>query len=106
MAKTKLSGYRLSPKAVSDLEGIWHYSAQTWSVERADRYIDDLTFSFDVLVSHPELARERKEFNPPVRIHPHQKHLIIYTIVADHISIIRILGGGQDWHSILNILDS
>jgi len=106
MAETKLNGYRLSPKAVSDLERIWHYSAQTWSVEQADRYIDSLASSFDVLVFHPELARERTEFNPPVRIHLHQKHLIIYTIAADHILIIRILGGGQDWHSILNILDS
>jgi len=105
MSKTKLSGYRLSPKAVSDLEGIWRYSAQTWSVERADRYIDDLTVLFDVLVSHPEVARERKEFNPPVRIHPHQRHLIIYTIAAGHILIIRILGGGQNWRSILHILD-
>jgi len=94
MAKTKPIGYRLSPKAVSDLEGIWRYSTQTWSVERADCYIDSLSFSFDVLVSHPELARERTEFNPPVRIHPHQKHLTIYTIAADHILIIRILGGG------------
>jgi len=105
MAKTKLIGYRLSPKAISDLESIWRYRAQTWSVEQADRYIDSLSSLFDVLVSHPELARERTEFNPPVRIHPHQKHLIIYTIATDHISIIRILGGGQDWHFILNILD-
>jgi len=105
MAKTKLNGYRLSPKAISDLESIWHYSAQTWSVEQADRYIDSLASSFDVLVSHPELARERTEFNPPVRIHLHQKHLIIYTIAAAHILIIRILGGKQDWHSMLNILE-
>jgi len=101
----KLVGYRLLPKAVCDLEDIWHYSARNWSVKQADRYLDDLVVLFDTLVLMPKLARERTEFMPPVRIHPYNEHLIIYKIAGDHIDIMRILGGGQDWRALLNMLD-
>jgi len=30
--------YRISKKAVSDLEEIWLYTAEKWSVLQADRY--------------------------------------------------------------------
>jgi toxin ParE1/3/4 len=35
--------YELTPQALADLEGIWLYSAETWSSGQADRYIDSLT---------------------------------------------------------------
>jgi toxin ParE1/3/4 len=53
----------------------------------------------------PEIARERSEFTPTVRIHPSAQHVIIYRIQADHIEIIRVLGGKQDWLAKLNGLD-
>ena len=30
--------YRISQKAVEDIEGIWIYTYKNWSVEQADRY--------------------------------------------------------------------
>ena len=30
--------YRLAPLAESDLEGIWDYTAEIWSLEQAERY--------------------------------------------------------------------
>lgn len=97
--------YRLAPKALSDLGDIWRYSAEAWSDGQADRYIDDLERTFATLVSIPALARERTEFHPPVRIHVHGSHLIVYTIDTDHIVILRLLGSGQDWQKILGALD-
>jgi toxin ParE1/3/4 len=29
-------GYRLSPRAEADLEGIWNYTVETWSAEQAE----------------------------------------------------------------------
>lgn len=34
-----MSGYRLSPAAQADLDGIWDYSTQQWGEEQAVRYI-------------------------------------------------------------------
>lgn len=105
MSSADLAPVRLSPKALEDLEEIWRYTAETWSIEQADRYVDELSHVFDILAAMPTMARERVEFVPPVRIHVHQNHLIIYTAGNDHINVLRLLGGKQDWRAILRAVD-
>ena len=101
-----LTAYRLTPAAQTDLEDIWLYTLAQWSIPQADRYIDILEETFERLLFMPEMARERTEFDPPVRIHPSAEHLIIYRIEADHLAILRVLGAGQDWHAILRAVDT
>lgn len=105
MTRARLTEFRLTPAAQADLEEIWLYSAHTWSPEQAERYTDALEETFKRLLAMPEMARERSEFTPPVRIHPSGEHLIIYRIEADHLAIVRILGGRQDWLTILRAVD-
>jgi toxin ParE1/3/4 len=100
-----LSGFRVTPRAQQDLEDIWRYSAETWSLDQADAYFDSLIQTIDTLVAMPLLARERSEFAPPVRIHPTGRHLIIYRIEPDGLLIIRVLGGRQDWQTVLARID-
>lgn len=96
---------RLTPKAIADLEAIWLYTTAQWSAEQADQYVDELEQVFNTLAAMPGIARERREFSPPVRIHPHRQHLIIYREASDAIEIIRILGGSQDWMAVFKRLD-
>jgi len=105
MARTKLVAYRLTPKARNDLKDIWRYGADTWSPDQADRYLDELLAKFGTLLAHPEMARERAEFDPPVRIHPSGPHLIIYTINKSYLDIIRILSSRPNWEALLSALD-
>ncbi len=97
--------YRLTPKAQQDLEDHWFYGAQTWSIEQADKYSDIVQQAFEHLLITPKIERERTEFDPPVRIHTVEKHLVIYRIQDDYLLILRILGGRQDWRSILSVID-
>ncbi|MCI5046668.1 MAG: type II toxin-antitoxin system RelE/ParE family toxin [Aquisalinus sp.] len=90
---------RLRPAARQDLEKIWLYSAETWSPEQADTYIRGLSEVFDMISAHPEIARERIEFSPPVRIHRALSHIIIYVVQRDHIEIVRIRHKSEDWLS-------
>jgi toxin ParE1/3/4 len=90
MVSSRPKSYRLRPKAVEDLEAIWLYTAQQWSVDQADLYTQQLTAGMNLLVTQPKIARERTELNPPVRIYPVASHLIIYRIEADYLDIIRI----------------
>ncbi|MDF1670608.1 MAG: type II toxin-antitoxin system RelE/ParE family toxin [Roseovarius sp.] len=104
MAKAELP-LRLTPQAQTDLEDIWLYSAQTWSPDQADTYLDGLGESMNALCAMPTMAREYPEFSPTVRIHPNGSHLIIYRIDADTLDVIRILGARQNWKAILDRID-
>ncbi len=69
--------YRLSPAAHNDLHAIWSYTAHIWSVTRAETYIRGMVDDMALLVRHPEIARERPEIRPPVRLYRSGSHLII-----------------------------
>jgi toxin ParE1/3/4 len=97
-----VSEYRLSPAAKADINGIWDYTAETWSAAQANTYIRGLVKSLEMLVTFPEMASERQETIPPVRVHRHQSHLIIYRIEADHIAVIRILHYRRYWPALLD----
>jgi toxin ParE1/3/4 len=43
--------------------------------DRARRFADGFFALFDLLVQFPDIARERTEFSPAVRIHPSGAHL-------------------------------
>ena len=87
--------YRLTPKAREDLVAIWTDGASRWGAARADRYISALADSFALLAELPEMAALRREFAPPLRIHPHGAHLILYVEDAG-VVIARVLHGRQD----------
>lgn len=97
--------YRLTPAAREDLEDIWLFSAHAWSIECAERHMDALEKTLDLLVSMPRMAPRRTEFDPPVRVYPSVEHVIVYRIKRDHLVILRVLGGRQDWFSILRTID-
>ena len=47
------------------------------------------------------MARERQEFDPPVRLHPYGAHMIVCVENGAGILVIRILHGRQDWERAL-----
>ncbi|SOC83385.1 toxin ParE1/3/4 [Ensifer adhaerens] len=105
MPSAKQGRYRLTPQAISDLEAIWAYGAEVWSVEQAEAYTDELTRIFNLIATFPEIAREYREFSTPVRVHTHRTHIVIYVTQSDYVLIVRILGGRQDWQKILASID-
>ena len=90
------SGWVLRPAAEADLSDIWLHGAPQWGVEQAERSADGFFALFDLLVEFPEIARERAEFSPPVRIHSIGAHLVTYLKVEQGIEVIRILHGHQN----------
>jgi|AZII01.1.fsa_nt_gi toxin ParE1/3/4 len=83
-----MSSIHLRPLAEQDLNNIWLYSFQNWGEAQADQYFDQLSKAIELLGSAPMMSYICQEFTPPVRIHHHASHLIIYVASVE---IIRIL---------------
>ncbi|MBM9593995.1 type II toxin-antitoxin system RelE/ParE family toxin [Roseitranquillus sediminis] len=91
----------LTPAARQDLEAIWDYSARTWFAAQAAHYLRGLQVLLRTLQAFPELARERTEFTPPVRLHAYRRHLVVYRIEADALIVLRILHARRNWQTLL-----
>lgn len=91
----------LRPKAEADLDGIWSYTVDRWSADQARTYLEGLSDCLALLCAHPDIARLRNEFTPPVRLHPYRKHLLIYRIDGGYLDVIRIVHARSNWADIL-----
>lgn len=101
MAGKRLKEYRLYPAALADLDLVWDYTVQTWSTQQAETYIRGLAEALEAIARYPEIARERKEITPPIRLYAYQSHLIIYRIEKEFVAIIRIVHASRHWQALL-----
>jgi toxin ParE1/3/4 len=88
---------KTTSRADEDIIDIYIYGVREFGVQQAERYHAGLVEAFQLLADHPYAMRERREFRPPVRLYFHESHVIVYRIMADHVLIIRVLYGRQDW---------
>lgn len=88
--------WTLRPAAQADIANIWQHGAANWGVDQADRHTDGLFAVFDLIGDFPEMARERVEFTPPVRIHPTGAHLVIYRADGQGVEVIRLLHAAKN----------
>ena len=77
--------------ADNDLIDLFVYEAQQFGLSKAEEYFRDIENVQQFLAENPFVGNERLEFKPPIHIHPHKKHLIIYTIENIFIQIVRVL---------------
>ena len=92
--------YKLSQKADHDLFSLYLEGIEEHGVLQADIYYDELVGALELLANHPEMARVRFELDPPVRVHPHKEHIIIYDVEEDgDVFIVRIRNRREDWVS-------
>ena len=88
--------YIISKKAVIDLEEIWLFTVDKWSVVQADRYylliIDEIDFICKNITCGKPLDNIRKGY----RATKVKSHLIFYRVINDTVEIIRILHERMD----------
>ena len=53
-----MASYRLSPLAESDLEQIWLYTLNEWSLDQANRYYDQIMDAIEELASGQKQGRK------------------------------------------------
>lgn len=92
---------RLHPSAESDLAGIWLYTAKEWSRTQADRYLLGLDKAFALLRDQPEIARCFSNIGQPVYVFRYQAHVVMFTVDADFVQVIRVQHARSNWQALL-----
>lgn len=87
--------YALSPLAEIDLEKIWLYTFQNWSLGQADSYHRDLVAAFNGLASGTKRGRD-VDVRPDYLKCPAGSHMIYFRDTGDQIEVIRVLHQRQD----------
>lgn len=88
--------HRLSPSAVRDLESIWRYTADTWSVEQARRYTGTLTHAMEELAGAPHLGVACDHIRPGYRRRRVGEHVVYFRAAKYGVMVVRILHNRMD----------
>ena len=89
--------FRLTPKAVADLEDIWSYTAQQWSPEQAEEYHASLLSAITGLSEGKLVWQQADHIRLGYLKFRVQSHVIFFKITALHLDVIRILHKSMDF---------
>lgn len=86
---------QLTPLAKADLEEIWLYTFEHWSLEQADKYLRDLVSTMELLANGAKIGRicpaNNRYFQYAV-----SSHIVFYQVNEDTIGITRVLHQRMD----------
>lgn len=92
-----MASYRLTKKAVEDLNGIWDYSFDNWSEEQADEYYESLLKSCQMIAANPGVGRNYAGIATDLFGFKSKRHIIFYRkFTTGSIEITRILNARMD----------
>ena len=89
---------KISKEAEKDLEKIWLYTFETWSLEQADYYYDLLMDEIEYLAENPKNGIDFSQIRKGYFRSRVKSHFIFYrvSVKSDEIEIIRILHQQMD----------
>ncbi len=91
-----MASIRVSKAALQDIREIARHTQRQWGVDQRRSYLSGLDKTFALLADNPAISPERAEFDPPVRIHRYQRHIIVYVAETGGILVIRVLHASMD----------
>jgi toxin ParE1/3/4 len=86
----------ISKRALPDLEEIWLYSVQHWSVAQADRYYNLIFEEIKHICRDINSGKSMEHIRKGYRASKVKSHLIFYRIVNNTIEVVRILHEQMD----------
>jgi toxin ParE1/3/4 len=86
----------LTPRAEIDLEEIFKYTLETWSIDQAEKYQDELFDSMQSILQNNHIGTIYYHKEGNYRKLNSNRHLIFYRITEQHCVVIRILHERMD----------
>jgi len=87
----------LSPRARSDLSGIWDYTFEEWGVEQAEKYVRELWDEIQLLARDHSASTDISDVRAGYRKTKAGSHIIFFRLIDDGIDVIRILHQRMDF---------
>jgi len=95
--------YVISEEALKDINNIWLYTAENWSLEQANRYYNLIIDEIEYISENFEIGRNVEHIRKGYRYSKVKSHLIFYKKSKNSIiQIIRVLHENMDIKSRLN----
>jgi toxin ParE1/3/4 len=91
-----MTGLRISPAALHDLDAIWSYTSRIWGLDQADNYIATLHRDMSRLIDFPQLGPAHRSRVGDFRKLASGHHLIFYLVLEQHVEVVRILHERMD----------
>jgi toxin ParE1/3/4 len=92
-----MSEYIISEKAIEDINNIWIYTAENWSVEQADRYYNLIYDEIEYIVKDFEMARDFGKIRKLYKYSKVKSHLIFFKKdEMNEIEVVRVLHERMD----------
>ncbi|MCL6462758.1 MAG: type II toxin-antitoxin system RelE/ParE family toxin [Flavobacterium micromati] len=92
-----MSEYIISEKAIEDINNIWIYTAENWSVEQADRYYNLIYDEIEYIVKDFEMARDFGKIRKSYKYSKVKSHLIFFKKdEMNEIEVVRVLHERMD----------
>lgn len=92
----------ISKKALADLEEIWLYTVEKWSLEQADRYYNLIFDEINYICNNINAGKSMEHVRKNYRASKVKSHLVFYRVVNNTVEIIRILHQRMDIENRLN----
>ena len=92
----------ISKKAVTDLEEIWLYTFENWSISQADRYYNLIFDEINFICKNSTAGKSMEHIRKGYRASKVKSHLIFYRVTNNTIEVIRILHERMDIENRLN----
>ena len=91
-----MAEFRLTPAALGDLEGIWHYTAEQWGTAQAERYLDALNAAFAGLAQASASVPSCDHIRPGYRRLLVERHAVYYRLDGTIVIVVRVLHERMD----------
>lgn len=98
----RMSRYRLSPAAASELDELLEYLLREGGPGPASRAVAEFSRAFELLAEQPGIGRMWDELSDQsVRLWPVWSYLVVHEPAARPLTIVRILHGSRDLRRLL-----
>lgn len=90
-----MSRVTFSPAAIADIDGIWDYTAETWGVDQANHYTDDIRDTCNDLAAGNKQGRTA-DIRDGYLKYSVGKHFVFFVRTGGGIAVIRVLHQQMD----------